>query len=202
MKDTFFNDEHRRLQDKFGGRRVADALLERRVQNELSVPQIEFVEAASFFFIASGHMQTIDCSIKCGDPGFVKVIGPDRVAWPDYDGNLMFRTLGNINTSPPVSMLFVNFENPSQVNSPGQIGKLRLNGHAEVHKALDEVSFEGSKNVVLVKIEFVIPNCPRYLPDMTLVQKSKYTPRAGMNPPTPEWKTRNYIKPLLPGPEE
>ena len=61
-----------------------------------------------------------------------------------------------------------------------------------------ENTFEGSKSVVMMEIDFVIPNCPRYLPDMNLVQPSKYIPRKGKTVPTPEWKTRDYIKPLLP----
>ena len=194
----FFIDDHRKLQKKFGGTRVANALFEKRVHKEISIHEKEFIEKSQFFFIASGQDQVIDCSIKCGNPGFVRVIAPDRIIWPDYDGNLMFRTLGNIVANPSVSLLFVNFDNPSKVNSPGQMGKLRLNGRAKVQEDLDKNTFEGAKNVVLVEIDFVIPNCPRYLPDMKVVKQSNYIPQKGKEVPTPEWKTRDYIKPLLP----
>ena len=194
----FFSDEQRQLQDEFDGRQVADALFDKRVNTELSVEQIKFLESSLFFFIASGCGERIDCSIKCGDAGFVKVLAPNRLVWPDYDGNLMFRTLGNIAVNSNVAMLFVNFENPSEVNSPGQVGKLRINGRATVQRGSGEFGFEGAKNIVCVEIDFVIPNCPRYLPDMQLLRSSKYTPKPGVTPPTPEWKTRDYIRPILP----
>ena len=53
-----------------------------------------------------GHAQSVDCSFKGGAPGFVRVIGDNVVAWPDYDGNRMYRSLGNIVRNARVGLLF------------------------------------------------------------------------------------------------
>ena len=194
----FFSKPHREIQSWFDGQRVADKLFERRVSDALAVYQSEFIKQSMFFFIASSIDECIDCSIKCGPPGFVEVIDDKTICWPDYDGNLMFRTLGNISSNPNVSLLFVNFQNPSEVNSPGMIGKIRLNGKANLCEPTSNMLKLGVKLSVKFNIEFVIPNCPRYLPDLSLVRQSKFNPKEGELPPTPEWKTRDYIRDILP----
>ena len=56
-----------------------------------------FVESAPFFFMATADEQgRPDCSFKGGIPGFVKVPAPDLLVFPDYDGNGMFKSLGNL----------------------------------------------------------------------------------------------------------
>ncbi|MBF0250968.1 MAG: pyridoxamine 5'-phosphate oxidase family protein [Alphaproteobacteria bacterium] len=197
MPEEFFTPFHRDFQKQADGEKVADAIVERRVHVEITPEEKDFIESSHFFFIATGAGEQIDCSYKGGEPGFVRVTGPSQVTWPDYDGNLMFRTLGNIVQNPNVSMIFVNFKDPSKVASPKQIGKIRLNGKARVVEAGENDGFVGAKHLVVVDLDFVLPNCPRYLPDMSMVQSSKYNPQDDYVPPDPEWKGRDYIKPLL-----
>jgi uncharacterized protein len=66
-------------------------------------------KAAGFFFIASSYRNQPDCSFKAGDPGFVRITGPSTLEFSDYDGNLMFRTLGNIAMHPNVGLLIISF---------------------------------------------------------------------------------------------
>ncbi|MDB5378304.1 MAG: pyridoxamine 5-phosphate oxidase family protein, partial [Rubritepida sp.] len=60
-----------------------------------------------FFFIATAHGEAVDCSFRGGAPGFVKVTGPSTLEWPEYDGNSMYRTAGNILRSPRTGLLFL-----------------------------------------------------------------------------------------------
>ena len=195
---SFFSENQKALQKKFGGEKVAERLLEHRVNTIVSVSDKTLIEGSSFFFIASGGGPTIDCSIKSGDPGFVRVISPNEIRWPNYDGNRMFRTLGNMVDNPSVSLLFVNFDNPATKSSSGLTTKLRIIGKArfdDSHDALAE--FHGAKQVVSLDVDYVFPNCPRYLPSMALMENSPFTPRPDYEPPVPEWKTRDYIAEII-----
>jgi predicted pyridoxine 5'-phosphate oxidase superfamily flavin-nucleotide-binding protein len=67
----------------------------------------ELIETAHFFFLASAWQESVDCSMKGGRPGFVRVTAPNEIAWPDYDGNRMYRSQGNMIRSPAVGLRFV-----------------------------------------------------------------------------------------------
>ena len=122
MQDAFFNDGSRRLQDRFETRELADRIVERVVRAELSDDDRAFVERSSMFFLATADAEgRPDCSYKGGDPGFVRAIDSATLVFPSYDGNGMFRSLGNLSVNPWVGMLFIDFENPK---------RLRINGRA------------------------------------------------------------------------
>ena len=124
MTDSMFHDGHRALQDRFDGRRVADALEKHRRLSEFGEDQRKLIAESSFFFLATAHGQSVDCSFKGGPAGFVRVTGPASLEWPDFDGNSMYRSLGNIAASPNVGLLFIRFDGSSY--------RLRVNGVAEL----------------------------------------------------------------------
>lgn len=143
------------------------------------------------FFLATADAEgRPDCSYKGGRPGFVRVVGPGTVAFPSYDGNGMFKSLGNILVNPHVGLLFVDFESPR---------RLRVNGRASVHED-DPLLAElvGAQLVVRVQVEAAFPNCPRYIHRMQVVEESPYAPCEGHTPPVPEWKTRPVFREVLP----
>ena len=187
---SMYHEHHRALQDRFDGRRVADALEKNRRLSAFGDEHRAMIEAASFFFLATAHAGSIDCSVKGGPPGFVRVVGPDRLEWPDFDGNSMYRSLGNILGTPRVGMLFLGFD--------GRSTKLRVNGRAELvydHPALAE--WAGAKLIVRVTAREIFPNCPRCVPVMQTVGPSPWWPSAA-EVPKPDWKDRDYIRALLP----
>ena len=190
-RETMFHDGHRALQDRFDGRRVADALESHRRLSEFGDEQCALIEGAEFFFLATAHGPSVDCSFKGGPAGFVQVTGPTTLEWPDFDGNSMYRSLGNMLRSPSVGMLFIRFDGSSY--------RLRVNGSAEIvdtHARLAE--YPGAKVMVRVQAREIFPNCPRYIPDLAQGTPSDYLPRAGAALPKPDWKDRDYIRPLLP----
>lgn len=191
----FFHDGMRELQDRYDGRRVADAIAGARVHTEFWEAERELIASSAFFFLATAHDGHVDCTIKSGDPGFVKVVDGNVLEFPDYDGNSMYRSLGNLLRSPRVGLLFVRFD--------GKSLRLRASGVATVHdEAVWLARHHGAKRVVQVVCDEIYPNCPRYVPDLAGDAKgdgrSVYTPRPGHEPPPPEWKTRDYLRPLLP----
>jgi len=187
----FYHEGMRELQDRFDGRRTADALEKHRKHHAFWDEERAMIERAPFFMIASAFGDYVDCSIKCGDPGFVKIVGPDVLEYPEYDGNSMYRTAGNIARSPHVGLLFVTFD--------GKTRRIRINGRAEIRTDAETLARHfGAKFVVRVTCE-IYPNCPRYIPDLTTGAPSPHPPRRGEPaPPPPEWKSRDYIVGTLP----
>lgn len=186
-----FHQGHRTLQDRFDGRRVADALERHRRLSAFGTEHVALIEGAAFFFLATAHGQSIDCSFKGGPPGFVRVTGPTELEWPDFDGNSMYRSLGNILESPQVGLLFLRFD--------GAHDRLRVNGAAEIafdHPRLAD--WPGAKAMVRVRAREIFPNCPRYIPDLAAGQGSAYWPDADGPGAKPAWKERDYIRPILP----
>ena len=175
-----YHEGQRDLQDRFDTRRLADRLA--GVAGDVfHEPFVRFVESRDMFFIATTDGEGApDCSYKGGDPGFVRVVDEHTLAFPSYDGNGMFRTLGNIGVNPNVGLLFLDFEKGT---------RLRVNGEAtvELDGPLVE-SFPGAQCAVLVRARAIFPNCGRYLHDYRKVEPSPFVPRDEEETPVPDWK--------------
>lgn len=186
-----YHDGSRRLQDRFETRRLADRMVEKIVHGVFSDADRAFIETRPMFFLATADAEgRPECSYKGGRPGFVRVVGPETLAFPSYDGNGMFKSLGNLLVNPQVGLLFIDFESPK---------RLRVNGRATVHEddpLLAELT--GAQLVVRVRAEAIFPNCPRYIHTMTTVETSVYAPCEGHTPPVPEWKQRPMFREVLP----
>lgn len=178
-----YHEATRALQDAFGSRELADRLEQRFRRATFTEEDAAFIAAQRFFFIATADREgRPDCSFKGGDAGFVRVLAPDLLAFPDYDGNGMFRSLGNIRTNPHVGILFIAMEERPK--------RLRVNGRAEV--ALEDpllADFEGAQAVIRVTPVDIFPNCPRNIPRMQILEASPYIPRPGLERVEPAWKS-------------
>lgn len=189
-----YHDGARRLQDQFDTRRLADRLDEKFLSKPVIGPDDKaFIERMDMFFLATADREgRPQCSYKGGDPGFVRVLDESTVAFPNYDGNGMYLSMGNLLENPHVGMLFIDFvsERPS---------RLRLNGVASIDE-YDELNAEylGAQFVVRVRATEVFPNCPRYIHRMALVARSRFVPRAGREPPIPDWKRTEWACDVLP----
>jgi hypothetical protein len=180
--DVMFHDGNRRLQDQFDSRRIADRLVEKLSRYAFSDGDRAFIEGAAFFFLATADAGgRPDCSFKGGVPGFVRVVAEDEIAFPDYDGNGMFKSLGNVLVNPSVGLLFIDMH--------GSGRRLRVNGEARLsrHDPL-LASTVGAQLMVRVKARAIFPNCPRYIPKLELREASPYTPQAGVEAVEPAWK--------------
>src|SRR3954451_8035128 len=126
MTSTLYHEGNRTFQDEFGSRRLSDRL-EELARCEFSDEDKSFIENCIYFFIATADASgRPDCSFKGGASGFVRVTGPSELAFPDYDGNGMFKSLGNLAVNPHVGMLFIAMH--------GTPRRLRINGTAHVNR--------------------------------------------------------------------
>jgi predicted pyridoxine 5'-phosphate oxidase superfamily flavin-nucleotide-binding protein len=187
---TIYHSESRELQDRFDTRRLADRIEERLVHSELDDGDRAFVESRDMFFLATVDVDgQPQCSYKGGDPGFVRVLDPRTLAFPSFDGNGMYLSLGNAAQTARVGMLFVDFERQR---------RLRINGLASV--LLDDPLVEEyprAQAAVRVAVTEVFPNCGRYVHRLQLVERSRFTPRADCVPPVPDWKRSDWARDVL-----
>ena len=109
MSDSvLFHEGNRRLQDRFDSRRISDRLEEKLTRGEFTADDKAFIEGLPYFFLATADDRgRPDCSFKGGPPGFVRVTGKSEIAFPDYDGNGMFKSLGNVAVNDGVGLLFI-----------------------------------------------------------------------------------------------
>jgi predicted pyridoxine 5'-phosphate oxidase superfamily flavin-nucleotide-binding protein len=191
MQTPLYHAGNRQLQERFDSQRIADRLEQVTLHDRFTDNDRAFVERSAMFFLATADAQgQPDVSYKGGLPGFVRVVDESTLAFPDYDGNGMFKSLGNILVNPRVGLLFIDFEHP---------GRMRVNGRASL--APDDpllADFPGAQLVVRVHAERVFPNCPRYIHRMTLVEPSVYAPRPDYEPPEPDWKHMDKFRDALP----
>lgn len=187
---TLYNEGARRLQDRFDTRRLADRIAERLGRQALSDDDRSFISAQALFFLATADAEgRPECSYKGGQPGFVRAIDATRLTFPSYDGNGMFRSLGNVLVNAHVGLLFIDF-------ASGR--RLRVQGRATFDLADPLVAeFEGAQCVVRVAVSQVFPNCPRYVHPMQRSGLSDFAPRPGHVPPVPAWKRFEMFRDVL-----
>ena len=188
---TLYHEGMRNLQDMRETRPLADRLEQVTVRSAFTAEDRAFIASRPMVFVATadahGHPE---CSYKGGLPGFVRVLDDRTLAFPDYDGNGMYRSWGNVLVNPAIGLLFLDFETPK---------RLRVNGSARI-TADDPLraDFPGSVFIVRVTAGTIFPNCPRYIHKMQLVEYSIYAPRPDYVPPVPAWKTFDAFRDALP----
>ena len=188
---TFYTAEQRVLQEQFQTGKLADLLEEAIVHSEVQEAERKFIESRDMFFLATvdGDGQPT-CSYKGGDPGFVKVVEPGTIAFPSYDGNGMFLSLGNIRSTARVGLLFIDFETPH---------RLRVQGTAAVNTRDPLLAaYPGADLVVRIAVSRIFVNCTRYVHQYARAKASRYVPRAHCETPFAEWKRIDLVQETLP----
>jgi hypothetical protein len=187
-----YHEGSRQLQDRFDTRRLADRIDEKFV----SRPVIDdddraFIESCDMLFMATADAEgRPNCSYKGGEPGFARVLDERTIAFPSFDGNGMYLSMGNTLVNPHVGLLFISFEARK---------RLRLNGIASIDEG-DELlrEYPEAQFVVRVRAEQVFPNCPRYIHHYHLVERSRFVPKAECETPVPQWKRQDWSRDVLP----
>ena len=120
----------------------------------------------------------------------MRVLDERTIAFPNYDGNGMYLSMGNLLEHAPVGMLFIDFEKQN---------RMRVDGVASID--LDDplrATWPEAQFVVRVRAERVYPNCPRYIHHYTLVERSRFVPHTGEQTPVPDWKRSDWACDVLP----
>lgn len=185
-----YEDHHRELHDRFDTRRLADRMEQTLVHDSLTPDEKAYIAARDMFFLASvdtrGH---VNCAYRGGEPGFVRAVDDHTIVFPNYDGNGMYLSMGNVLDASEVGLLFIDFENRK---------RMRYNGTASIN--FDDplrAEFPEAQFVVRVKAREIFVNCPRYVHKMTVVERSRFVPKSGIETPVPSWKTSEWAADAL-----
>ncbi len=178
---TFYTQAQRKLQDEFESRQLADALEGAIIEDSINESHAAFITSRDFFFLSSvtaAGEPTV--SYKGGDVGTVRVVDSQTLAFPAYDGNGMFLSLGNIAETAKIGLLFIDFETPN---------RLRVQATARLHTD-DELlaHYPGALAVVRARVDKVFVNCARYIHKHTRTETSRYVPDAKGQQPYATWK--------------
>lgn len=187
---SVYHAEHRQLQEAFGTTKLANMLDENWLHEAIQPDEQAFIESRDMFFLS-----TVDpdgnptVSYKGGPVGLVKVVDERTLAFPGFDGNGMFLSMGNIVGQGKVGLLFIDFETPHRV---------RVQGMATFHRE-DALLGEWTeaKYVVRVAVSKVWVNCPRYIHRYKRLEQSRYVPVACRKTPLATWKRLDFVQEVI-----
>lgn len=186
-----YGDKHRAFQDQFDSRKMADRVEELVVVTDISEEAAAFIEQRDMFFLSTvDHQGRPTVSYKGGEAGrFVKVVDDNTLAFPSFDGNGMYFSMGNIDGQSEVGMLFIDFEKPHRI---------RVQGKASVSADDPLLSYwKEAELVVRVSITELWQNCPRYIHRYQKVKDSRYVPKSECETPVATWKRVNEVSDVI-----
>jgi uncharacterized protein len=186
-----YHDGSRELQDRFDTRRLADRLHEVKVHDRFTAADREFIARLDMFFLATADAEgRPTCSYKGGEPGFIRVVDDRTLAFPNYDGNGMYLSMGNVLVNPAVGLLLIDFERQRRMRVDGTAS---IDVHDDLLPVYPEAQF-----IVRVAPSRIYPNCPRYIHRYQLIERSAFVPHAAEVTPVPAWKRTDWACDVLP----
>jgi predicted pyridoxine 5'-phosphate oxidase superfamily flavin-nucleotide-binding protein len=187
-ESLLYHDGNRALQDQFQSRGIADRIEAVMMHTRFTDHDRAFIESSIYFFLSTADAEgRPDVSFKGGPAGFVSITGPNELAFPDYDGNGMFKSMGNLSINPNVGLLFITLH--------GRPRRIRVSGTARIDR--DDPLLKttvGAQLIVRVTARAIFPACPRYIPHMQLVEESRFIPHAGEDFVEPGWKDEETLR--------
>jgi predicted pyridoxine 5'-phosphate oxidase superfamily flavin-nucleotide-binding protein len=188
----FYTESQKQLQAKFESGSLAERLEQAIVTDEI-VPELHqpFIESRDFFFLATVNARgEPTVSHKGGPVGVVTVVDSKTLAFPSYDGNGMFLSMGNIAETSKIGMLFIDFETPN-----------RMRVQATATLSTDDplmAKYPGAQLLVRARVEKVFLNCARLVHKHQRVSASPYVPDKNGETPFPAWKRIDLVQDALP----
>ncbi|MFC6992304.1 pyridoxamine 5'-phosphate oxidase family protein [Haladaptatus sp. GCM10025707] len=159
------SDGEHALQERFGTKERALRFYEDSMHEELNEVMQRFIGERILFFLATadanGHT---DCSPRLGPRGFVTVLDEKTLAYPEYRGNGVHASLGNIEENPYASLTFVDWWDTTvglHVNGPATL-------HDELSGAVDPSGTDRQKVWVKVDVEEAYIHCAKHLPQLSI----------------------------------
>jgi len=175
------SDGEHALQKKYGEEERAQSFYARQVLDFLSPLMREFIPRQEFMFVGSADRHgECDCSPRFGEPGFIRVLGDKHVIYPEYRGNGLFASLGNICENPHIALLIIDFYRDSvglHIN-----GKARLLESDELLQFAEklpadivaEIGMEGNRRPdrwVMVEVEEAYIQCSKHIPLLKKIER-------------------------------
>ncbi|SCK54337.1 hypothetical protein YWIDRAFT_07994 [Streptomyces sp. SceaMP-e96] len=176
------SDGEHLVQQRLGTTERADRFYGDQVLDHLNVRMQEFVARQEMFFLATADRHgECDSTFRAGPPGFVRVLDDRTLAYPEYRGNGVMASIGNISENPRLGILMIDF-------TRDRIG-LHINGRARVvldeemraqHAGLpvDPVPGRRARLWVTVEVEEAYIHCAKHIPHLQKVPAQQRGARA------------------------
>jgi len=161
------------LQEKLGTQKRAFTFYNNQVLDHLNPLMREFIPRQEMVFVATADADgECDCSFRAGEAGFVRVLGEKLLAYPEYRGNGVLASLGNISENPHIGMIFVDFLQHTiglHVNGKASIVEnSELLEFADLPEDIEEeIHRKGKRRPerwVLVEVEEAYIHCAKHIP--------------------------------------
>lgn len=173
------------LQETFETRERAERFYDNAMEDHLTDRMQEFVQERIMFFLSTADANgETDCSPRFGPAGFVNVLEDDRLCYPEYRGNGVHASLGNMTENPHTSMLFIDWWDTT-------VG-CHINGEVELHDTMAEATdlTDGDRTKVWVElhVEEAYIHCAKHVPKLSV---EEFDPPWGTD--NPEAKRVGYF---------
>ncbi|WIM97018.1 pyridoxamine 5'-phosphate oxidase family protein [Actinoplanes oblitus] len=163
------NHGERQLQDQLGTRERADAFAARQTLHHLNDRMRRFIGRQEMMFLATADPSgRCDSTFRAGPPGFVRVLDEEHLSWPEYRGNGVMASLGNITDNGHVGLLFIDFQ---------EVIGLHVNGTAEIVEDPDERPGTPpglrARLWVVARVQEAYIHCAKHIPRMLKVPRQR-----------------------------
>lgn len=170
------SDGEKELQERFDSKERALQFYEDSMHDHLTQVMCEFVEERIMFFLATADADgNTDCSPRVGPRGFVTVLDDERLVYPEYRGNGVNASLGNMVENSHATLVFVDWWEST-------VG-LHVNGQTSIREDVPgvESSVDATKAWVEVEVEEAYIHCSKHIPKLSI---EEFSPPWGTDDPT------------------
>ncbi|SEK35348.1 pyridoxamine 5'-phosphate oxidase family protein [Rhodococcus maanshanensis] len=168
-------DGERVMQDELGTSFRADRFYARQMRTRLNPAMIEFIARMDLLFIGTSASDgSCDVSLRAGPAGFVQVFAPDLIGYPEYQGNGVMASLGNIIENPHIGLFMADFVTDLiglHVNGAAQIVTDDDIRHTYPDLPIERVRGRRAERWVLVRVEEAYIHCRKHIPRLVPVDR-------------------------------
>jgi predicted pyridoxine 5'-phosphate oxidase superfamily flavin-nucleotide-binding protein len=174
------NGEHV-LQQQYDSADRADAFYDAQMLDHLNERMVRLIQRQEMMFVATADKQgESDCSFRAGLPGFVMILDNQTLIYPEYRGNGVYASLGNVSENPHIGLLFVDFlETTIGLHVNGKADVLdneQLLQRDDIPDAVQEaLQVEGGRHPerwVRISVEEAYIHCSKHVPRLAKVDKT------------------------------
>ena len=160
------------LQKKFNTEKRAQTFYDNQVLDHLNPRMLEFIANQEILFIATSDSKgDCDCSLRAGEAGFVRILDEKHLVYPEYRGNGVTASLGNILENPHIGMMFTDFiKDTVGLHVNGKAAVIENNELLQWKNIPQEINEDMNKKGrkperwVQVEIEEAYMHCSKHIP--------------------------------------
>jgi len=159
---NIFHQGHKKARDRYNTKANADYWLETLDTSKLNNAMIEFIENCTYFFFATASPEgQPNLNYKGGEKGFLHVINENQLVFPNFKGNGILHSLGDLELNDKVSLLIPDFNHHVRLKIIGQAKVVYEDVY--ISEFYDYFSAYNFDSLIIIDIKYVIPNCPSNL---------------------------------------